>query len=159
MSPGYIIRRLLQSGYAAWTIVNTAPVAPTVQLSLACLRNRSTGDMGKKRRKPAVILSSEKCKTGGKQEDHRSRLPSVQRALHRSESKRGRVGKGERKNRPDSQIRTDVFYRSIETIRVCEPGGQLADDSTAGEHLRRAGRPYAIWWPLAVFPLSSCRVR
>lgn len=37
---------------------------------------------------------------------------------------------------------------------MCEPGGQLADDSTADEHLRRlatAGRPYAIWWALAVF--------
>lgn len=42
---------------------------------------------------------------------------------------------------------------------MCESGGQLADDSTAGEHLRRVGRPYAIWWALVVFPLSCCRMR
>lgn len=42
---------------------------------------------------------------------------------------------------------------------MCEPGGQLADDSTADEHLLPgAGRPYAIWWALAVFSLSAAAV-
>lgn len=36
---------------------------------------------------------------------------------------------------------------------MCEPGGQLGDDSPADEHLRQAGRPYAIWWPC--FPSAA----
>lgn len=41
-------------------------------------------------------------------------------------------------------IRTDVFYRSIEMIRLRNPGGQSADSSAADEHLRRAGCPSVL---------------
>lgn len=49
-------------------------------------------------------------------------------------SAKGQEGK-KKESSTDQSIRTNVFYRSIETIRMCEPGGQLTDDSTADEHL------------------------
>lgn len=142
VSPGYVIRRLLQSGHAAWRIVNTVPL---IQLSLASLCNWSTDDCTETKENIHGDFLIEK-----KLQNRRETRSSVLNAAITNRQEK-------EKNRSDSQrvLRTDVFYRSVEAIRMCEPGGQLADDSTADEHLRRAGRPYAIWWALACFPSAA----
>lgn len=63
-------------------------------------------------------------------------VPRARRLDEASANRRAKGQEGEmEESSTDQLIRTDVFYRSIETRRMCEPGGQLADDSTADEHL------------------------
>lgn len=140
-----------------WRIVNTAPLIQpynyrsqayatgVVQSSTeATVRKRSENKHGD------FLVEKKIAKQAGNGIVHSSRLQT--QGLRES---KGRIGRGVSQR----VLRTDVFYRSVEAIRVCEPGGQLADNSTTDEHLRRGRSSLRNMVGARVFPLSCCRAR